>query len=60
MARGEDIYEGDILKDESNMNAEVNYSMGAFYADFGEGFDLQYFGDGVNETSVIIGNIHDN
>lgn len=56
---GKEIYEGDILLDESGVYAVVGYSMGAFYVDFGEGFDLQYFNEGIHEICDVAGNIHD-
>ncbi len=56
---GKDIYEGDILLDESGTYAVVGYSMGAFYVDFGEGFDLQYFAECIHEICEVVGNIHD-
>lgn len=46
---GREICEGDILLDESGTYAVVGYSMGAFYVDFGEGFDLQYFAECIHE-----------
>ena len=56
---GREIYEGDILLDESGTYAVVGYSMGAFYVDFGEGFDLQYFAECIHEICEVVGNIHD-
>lgn len=56
---GREIYEEDILLDESGVYAVVYYSMGTFCVDFGEGFDLQYFTDGIHEICEVIGNIHD-
>lgn len=56
---GKEIYEGDILLDESGTYAVVGYSMGAFYVDFGEGFDLQYFAECIHEICEVVGNIHD-
>lgn len=57
---GREIYEEDILFDESGVYAVVCYSMGTFCVDFGEGFDLQYFTDGIHEICDVVGNIHDN
>lgn len=57
---GREIYEEDILLDESGVYAVVYYSMGTFCVDFGEGFDLQYFTDGIHEICDVGGNIHDN
>ena len=57
---GREIYEEDILLDESGVYAVVCYSMGTFCVDFGEGFDLQYFTDGIHEICDVVGNIHDN
>lgn len=57
---GKDIYEDDILLDESGAYAVVYYSMGSFCVDFGEGFDLQYFTDSIHEICYVAGNIHDN
>lgn len=57
---GKEIYEDDILLDESGAYAVVCYSMGSFCVDFGEGFDLQYFTDGIHEICYVAGNIHDN
>lgn len=57
---GKEICEGDILFDESGFYAVVCYSMGTFCVDFGEGFDLQYFTDGIHEICDVGGNIHDN
>lgn len=57
---GKEIYEEDILFDESGVYAVVCYSMGTFCVDFGEGFDLQYFTDGIHEICDVVGNIHDN
>lgn len=57
---GKEIYEGDILFDESGVYAVVCYSMGTFCVDFGEGFDLQYFTDYIHEICDVVGNIHDN
>lgn len=57
---GKEIYEDDILVDESGAYAVVNYSMGCFCVDFGEGFDLQYFTDGIHEICYVVGNVHDN
>lgn len=56
---GRDIWEGDILLDESGVYAVVYYSMGTFCVDFGEGFELQYFTDGIHEICEVVGNIHD-
>ena len=56
---GKEIYEDDILFDESGVYAVVCYSMGTFCVDFGEGFDLQYFTDGIHEICDVGGNIHD-
>lgn len=56
---GKGICEGDILLDESGTYAVVGYSMGAFYVDFGEGFDLQYFAECIHEICEVVGNIHD-
>lgn len=56
---GKEICEGDILLDESGTYAVVGYSMGAFYVDFGEGFDLQYFTECIDEICEVVGNIHD-
>ena len=56
---GREIYEKDILFDESGVYAVVCYSMGTFCVDFGEGFDLQYFTDGIHEICDVVGNIHD-
>jgi uncharacterized phage protein (TIGR01671 family) len=56
---GKEIYEGDILLDESGVYAVVYYSMGTFCVDFGEGFDLQYFTDGIHEICDVVSNIHD-
>lgn len=56
---GKEICEGDILLDESGTYAVVGYSMGAFYVDFGEGFDLQYFAECIHEICEVVGNIHD-
>lgn len=56
---GREIYEEDILFDESGVYAVVCYSMGTFCVDFGEGFDLQYFTDGIHEICDVVGNIHD-
>ena len=56
---GREICEGDILLDESGTYAVVGYSMGAFYVDFGEGFDLQYFAECIHEICEVVGNIHD-
>lgn len=56
---GKEICEGDILLDESGTYAVVGYSMGAFYVDFGEGFDLQYFTECIHEICEVVGNIHD-
>lgn len=56
---GKEIREGDILLDESGAYAVVGYSMGAFYVDFGEGFDLQYFTECIHEICEVVGNIHD-
>ena len=57
---GKEIYEDDILLDESGAYAVVYYSMGSFCVDFGEGFDLQYFTDRIHEICYVVGNIHDN
>lgn len=57
---GTEIYEDDILLDESGVYAVVGYLMGTFSVDFGEGFDLQYFNEGINEICDVVGNIHDN
>lgn len=57
---GKEIYEDDILFDESGVYAVVCYSMGTFCVDFGEGFDLQYFTEGIHEICDVVGNIHDN
>lgn len=57
---GKEIYEDDILLDESGAYAVVYYSMGSFCVDFGEGFDLQYFTDRIHEICYVAGNIHDN
>jgi hypothetical protein len=57
---GREIYEEDILFDESGVYAVVCYSMGTFCVDFGEGFDLQYFTDGIHEICDVVSNIHDN
>lgn len=57
---GKEIYEDDILLDESGAYAVVYYSMGSFCVDFGEGFDLQYFTDSIHEICYVAGNIHDN
>lgn len=57
---GNEIYEDDILLDESGAYAVVYYSMGSFCVDFGEGFDLQYFTDSIHEICYVAGNIHDN
>ena len=57
---GKEIYEDDILLDESGAYAVVYYSMGCFCVDFGEGFDLQYFTDGIHEICYVAGNVHDN
>lgn len=57
---GREIYEEDIFFDESGVYAVVCYSMGTFCVDFGEGFDLQYFTDGIHEICDVVGNIHDN
>lgn len=56
---GREIYEEDILLDESGVYAVVYYSMGTFCVDFGEGFELQYFTDGIHEICEVVGNIHD-
>lgn len=56
---GREIYEEDILLDESGVYAVVYYSMGTFCVDFGEGFDLQYFTDGIHEICDVVSNIHD-
>lgn len=56
---GKEICEGDILLDESGTYAVVGHSMGAFYVDFGEGFDLQYFTECIHEICEVVGNIHD-
>lgn len=56
---GREIYDGDILLDESGVYAVVGYSMGAFYVDFGEGFDLQYFTYSIHEICEVVGNIYD-
>lgn len=56
---GNEIYEGDILLDESGVYAVVYYSMGTFCVDFGEEFDLQYFTDGIHKLCDVVGNIHD-
>lgn len=45
---GKEIYEDDILLDESGAYAVVYYSMGSFCVEFGEGFDLQYFTDSIH------------
>ena len=57
---GKEIYEDDILLDESGAYAVVCYSMGSFCVDFGEEFDLQYFTDRIHEICYVAGNIHDN
>lgn len=57
---GKEIYEDDILLDESGAYAVVYYSMGSFCVEFGEGFDLQYFTDSIHEICYVAGNIHDN
>ena len=57
---GKEIYEDDILLDESGAYAVVSYLMGSFCVDFGEGFDLQYFTDSIHEICYVAGNIHDN
>lgn len=57
---GREIYEEDILFDESGVYAVVCYSMGTFCVDFGEGLDLQYFTDGIHEICDVVSNIHDN
>lgn len=54
------IYEGDILQDEIGFKGKIIYSMGAFCGDFGEGFELQYFSEGLHEACILAGNIHDN
>ena len=56
---GKEICEGDILLDESGAYAVVGYSMGAFYVDFGEGFDLRYFTECIHDICEVVGNIHD-
>lgn len=56
---GREIYEGDILQDEIGFKGKIIYSMGAFYGDFGEGFELQYFSEGLHEACILAGNIHD-
>ncbi|MFR5934883.1 MAG: YopX family protein [Alistipes shahii] len=56
---GNEICEGDILLDESGTYAVVGYSMGAFYVDFGEGFDLRHFTECIHEICEVVGNIHD-
>lgn len=57
---GREICEGDILQDEIGFKGKIIYSMGAFYGDFGEGFELQYFSEGLHEACILAGNIHDN
>lgn len=57
---GKEIYEDDILLDESGAYAVVCYSMGSFCVDFVEGFDLQYFTEGIHEICYVAGNVHDN
>ena len=57
---GREIYEEDILQDEIGFKGKIIYSMGAFYGDFGEGFELQYFSEGLHEACILAGNIHDN
>lgn len=57
---GKEIYEDDILLDESGAYGVVWYSMGCFCVDFGEGFDLQYFTDRIHEICYVAGNVHDN
>ena len=57
---GKEIYEDDILLDESGAYAVVSYLMGSFCVDFGEGFDLQYFTDSIHEICYVAGNVHDN
>ncbi len=57
---GREIYEEDILFDESGVYAVVCYSMGTFCVDFGDGFDLKYFTDSAHEICDVVGNIHDN
>ncbi len=57
---GKEIYEGDILQDEMGFKGEISYSMAAFYGDFGEGIEPQYFSEGLHEACIVIGNIHDN